>query len=100
MPGDLLAHTYVSTCMMPYINAEFMPRKVTDCPRVVPEGCTNLGFIGQFIEVQDDAVFTVETPVRTAMEAVYSLTKLKKDVIEGYTHRDMISAISFFPIAP
>ncbi|RPI33830.1 MAG: oleate hydratase [Chloroflexota bacterium] len=87
MKDELLAHTYVSTCMMPYINAEFMPRKVTDRPKVVPEGCTNLGFIGQFVEVQDDAVFTVETSVRTAMEAVYQLTKLDKDVLEVYPSR-------------
>ncbi len=87
MKDELLAHTYVSTCMMPYINAEFMPRKVTDRPLVVPEGCTNLGFIGQFVEVQDDAVFTVETSVRTAMEAVYKLTKLDRDVIEVYPSR-------------
>jgi oleate hydratase len=76
MKKELLAHTYVSICMMPYINAEFMPRKVTDRPLGVPEGCTNLGFIGQFVEVQDDAVFTIETSVRTAMEAVYQLAKL------------------------
>jgi oleate hydratase len=84
MKDELLAHTYVSTCMMPYINAEFMPRKVTDRPLGVPEGCTNLGFLGQFVEVQDDAVFTVETSVRTAMEAVCKLTKLDKDVLEVY----------------
>ena len=87
MKDDLLAHTCVSTCMMPYINAEFMPRKVADRPKVVPEGCTNLGFIGQFVEVQDDAVFTVETSVRTAMEAVYQLTKLDREVIEVYPSR-------------
>jgi oleate hydratase len=87
MKDELLAHTYVSICMMPYINAEFMPRKVSDHPRVVPEGCTNLGFLGQFVEVQDDAVFTVETSVRTAMESVYQLTKLDKDVIEVYPSR-------------
>lgn len=87
MKDELLAHTYVSTCLMPYINSEFMPRKVTDRPLGVPEGCTNLGFIGQFVEVQDDAVFTVETSVRTAMEAVYKLTKLDRDVIEVYPSR-------------
>lgn len=87
MKDELLAHTNVSTCMMPYINAEFMPRKITDRPLCVPEGCTNLGFIGQFVEVQDDAVFTVETSVRTAMEAVYRLTNLDKDILEVYPSR-------------
>lgn len=90
---DLLAHTYVSTCMMPYINSEFMPRKVTDRPRVVPEGCANLGFLGQFVEVKDDCVFTVETSVRSAMEAVYTLTKLDKEVLEVYPSRYDIRAL-------
>ena len=87
MKNGLLAHTSVSTCMMPYINSQFMPRKVTDRPRGVPSGCTNLGFIGQYVEVKDDAVFTAETSVRTAMEAVYALTKLDRDVPEVYPSR-------------
>lgn len=87
MKDELLAHTYVSTCMMPYITSQFMPRRVKDRPLVVPEGCTNLAFIGQFVEVKDDVVFTVETSVRTAMEAVYRLTKLDKDIIEAYPAR-------------
>jgi oleate hydratase len=80
MKDELFKHMFVSTCVMPYINSEFMPRKVTDRPRGVPAGCTNLGFIGQYVEVESDAVFTVETSVRTAMEAVYALTKLDRDV--------------------
>jgi len=92
MKDELLAHTSVSTCMMPYINSQFMPRKVTDRPRGVPKGCTNLGFIGQYVEVKDDAVFTVETSVRTAMEAVYALTKLDRDVPEVYPSRYDIRA--------
>lgn len=74
--------TYVSTCMMPYITSQFMPRKKTDRPRIVPEGCTNLAFIGQYVEVDDDVVFTIETSVRTPLEAVYMLTGLNKDIIE------------------
>jgi len=87
MKEELLSHAYVSTCMMPYINSEFMPRKVTDRPKVVPEGCTNLAFIGQYVEVRLDAVFTVETSVRTAIEAVYALTKLDREPPEVYPSR-------------
>jgi len=87
MKDELLKHIYVSTCMMPYITSQFMPRQIKDRPLVVPEGCTNLGFIGQYVEVKDDVVFTVETSVRMAMEAVYKLTKLDKDVIEVYPSR-------------
>jgi oleate hydratase len=82
MRDELLTHTYVSVAAMPYITSQFAPRKVSDRPRVVPDGCTNLAFIGQFVELPADVVFTVETSVRTALEAVYKLTKLDKDIIE------------------
>jgi oleate hydratase len=82
MKDELLKHTYVSVAAMPYVTSHFSPRKITDRPLVVPEGCTNLGFLGQFVEVKDDAVFTVETSVRTALEAVYTLTKLDKEALE------------------
>jgi oleate hydratase len=87
MKDDLLAHSYISTCMMPYITSQFMPRKIADRPKIVPDGCTNLAFIGQYVETPEDAVFTVETSVRTAMQAVYSLTKVDKDPIEVYPTR-------------
>lgn len=87
MKNDLFTHMHVSTCMMPYINSEFMPRGVADRPRVVPEGCVNIGFIGQYVEVESDAVFTVETSVRTAIEAVYTLTKLDRLYPEVYPSR-------------
>ena len=64
-----------------------MPRRRSDCPDYVPEGCTNLGFLGQYVEHPDDASFTVELSVRTAMETVYRLTGLEKDVLEVYPSR-------------
>lgn len=84
MKDEVLAHTHVSLAMMPYITSQFMLRKEIDRPRIVPEGCTNLAFIGQFVEVPGDVVFTIETSVRTPLEAVYQLTSLDKDVIEVY----------------
>ena len=79
---EVLAHTYMSTAMMPYCTSQFMPRKVEDRPKNVPDGCTNLAFLGQFVEVDDDVVFTVETSVRTGLEGVYKLLGLSKDIIE------------------
>ena len=73
MRDELLKHAYVSVAAMPYITSQFTPRKVSDRPRVVPEGCTNLAFIGQFVEVPGDVVFTVEYSVRTAWAAVATL---------------------------
>jgi oleate hydratase len=70
--------------MMPYITSQFLPRKVSDRPKVVPEGCVNLAFIGQFVELPGDVVFTVETSVRTAMMAVWGLTGLEKPMVPIY----------------
>ena len=59
-----------------------MPRTASDRPKVVPDGCTNLALMGQFVEVPGDVVFTIETSVRTPLQAVYQLTGLDKEVIE------------------
>lgn len=80
MKDEVLAHAHVSTCMMPYITSQFMPRTCTDRPKVVPDACTNLGFIGQFVEVPGDVVFTVETSVRTATTAVYKMLHLDRPI--------------------
>lgn len=84
MKEEVLKHSYISTCMMPYITSQFLPRKVSDRPNVIPKGCTNLAFIGQFVEIPGDVVFTVETSIRTAMMAAYSLTKIDKPVVPLY----------------
>lgn len=80
----ILAHAEVSTAMMPYITSQFMPRKIADRPKVIPEGCANLAFLGQFVELPQDVVFTVETSVRTALMAVWGLTGLQKPMIPIY----------------
>lgn len=78
---SILAHSNISSCMMPYITSQFTPRKISDRPKVIPQGCVNLAFIGQFVELPGDVVFTVETSVRTAMMAVWGLTGLEKPMI-------------------
>ena len=61
---------------MPYVNNIWLPRKSGDRPPVVPEGVTNLGLLGQYIELEKDIAFTFEYSTRTAWEAVHQLTKL------------------------
>lgn len=65
-------------CMMPFITSQFMPREEGDRPQVVPEGYKNLAFIGQYCELPNDVVFTVEYSIRTAQCAVSSLLGLKR----------------------
>jgi oleate hydratase len=63
--------TKVTTVQMPYICAQFERRVVEDRPLVIPEGAENFAFLGQFVEIPGDVVFTVEYSVRSAMMAVY-----------------------------
>lgn len=76
---DEIMETVVNVipCMMPYIDAQFQPRKMSDRPNVVPEGSTNFAMISQFVEIPEDMVFTEEYSVRAARIAVYELLKVK-----------------------
>jgi oleate hydratase len=62
-------------CNLPYVNNIWLPRRRGDRPPVVPEGATNLGLIGQYVEVERDIAFTFEYSTRTAWEAIYLLLK-------------------------
>jgi oleate hydratase len=65
-------------CMMPFITSQFLPREAGDRPQVVPKGSLNLAFVGQYCELPDDVVFTVEYSIRSAQTAVYALLGLDR----------------------
>ncbi len=73
-----LATTDVTTVMMPYASALFACRAPGDRPLVLPEGLQNFAFLGQFVEMEDDVVFTVEYSVRCAMVATYHLLGIER----------------------
>lgn len=77
---DIIAHSISIPTVMPYITSQFMPRKTTDRPEIIPQSSANLAFIGQFVELEGDVVFTVETSVRTAMTAVYKMLHLDRPI--------------------
>jgi oleate hydratase len=74
-------------CMMPFITAHFMPRTPGDRPDVVPDGSNNLAFLGQYAEIPNDVVFTVEYSIRSAMMAVYEFLDLDRDVPPVSNHK-------------
>jgi oleate hydratase len=80
-------------CMMPFITSQFMPRKGTDRPKVVPKGSTNLAFLGQYCEIPDDVVFTVEYSVRSAQIAVYTLLGIDKQIPAIYKGQHDIKVV-------
>ncbi|MFC4780205.1 oleate hydratase [Eubacterium multiforme] len=76
---DEIMETVVNVipCMMPYIDSQFEPRKMSDRPKVVPDGSTNFAMLGQFVEIPEDMVFTEEYSVRSARIAIYTLFGVK-----------------------
>jgi len=76
----LLESSNCIPCMMPFITSQFLPRAKGDRPKVVPEESTNLAFLGQYCEIPDDVVFTLEYSVRSAQIAVYSLLNIDKKI--------------------
>ena len=73
---EIIAASNCIPCMMPYITSQFLVRGGKDRPKVIPDGSTNLAFLGQFAEQPDDVVFTVEYSIRSAQSAVYALMNL------------------------
>ena len=71
----IMASSICVPCDMPYVNNIWLPRTRGDRPPVVPEGATNLGLIGQYVEMPREIAFTIECSVRSAWEAIRTLLK-------------------------
>jgi oleate hydratase len=74
----ILAGAICIPCMMPFITSQFMPRRAGDRPQILPAGYRRLALLGQYCELPDDVVFTVEYSVRSAQTAVYALLDLSR----------------------
>ncbi len=73
--------------------SQFARRKVEDRPLIVPHGSENYAFLGQYTEIAEDVVFTVEYSVRGAMHAVYELLGVDKRVpriYHAYAHPKVV----------
>ena len=77
---EVLACTDVTTVMLPYASAMFACRVPEDRPLVIPKGAENFAFLGQWVELPEDIVYTVEYSVHCAMHAVYKLFKVEKEI--------------------
>ena len=82
--SELLASCICIPCMMPFITSQFLRRNKGDRPPVFPPGWRNLAFMGQFCELPDDVVFTVEYSIRSAQTAVYTLLGRQDDIPAVY----------------
>ncbi|KAJ3126621.1 hypothetical protein HK100_010170 [Physocladia obscura] len=80
----ILASAVCIPALLPYTMAQFVKRKTGDRPLVVPKNSVNFAFLGQFVEVPSDTVFTVEYSVRCAQTAVFKLCHLDREVTPIY----------------
>jgi oleate hydratase len=71
----IMASSICIPCDTPYINNLWLPRSRGDRPPPVPAGATNLGLIGQYVEMPREIAFTIECSVRAAWEAIQVLLK-------------------------
>ncbi len=83
-PEKMLSISNCKPVRMPYITSQFQPRPKHARPQSVTSLCSNAAFIGQYVELKDDVVFTVEYSVRSAMTAVYKLFDVKKKIPRVY----------------
>lgn len=77
---------------MPYIDAQFQRRQPGDRPPVVPPGAENFAFVGQFVEIPEDVVFTVEFSTHGGMIAAYEMGAVDKPIPPIYhamAHKDV-----------
>jgi oleate hydratase len=75
----ILDSSIVIPCRMPLITSQFLVRNTESRPPIIPQGSTNLGLTGQFVEQPDDCVFTVEYSVRAAQTAAFTLGNINKE---------------------
>ena len=80
-------------CLLPYATSQFMPRRPGDRPPVLPPSTINLAFVGQYCEIPDDVVFTVEYSVHSALLAVAGLTGCKMPLPATYHGPDHPNAL-------
>jgi oleate hydratase len=96
----IMASSICIPCDLPYVNNIWMPRTRTDRPCPVPEGSTNLGLVGQYVEVPEEVAFTIEYSARTAWEAIHVLLKrgpAPPAVYQGqYDPRALFNALKVF----
>jgi oleate hydratase len=77
-PSPTLEHSTVVTSLMPLATAQYLTRDEGDRPNAILNTVRNMALIGQFVELPDDTVFSMEYSVRSAQTAVYHLMSLDK----------------------
>ncbi|KAI2786767.1 hypothetical protein POX_g09160 [Penicillium oxalicum] len=73
---SLISSSITIPCLIPLGTSMLLSRGLHDRPNVIPHGNTNLGLIGQYVEIPADAACSLEYSVRGAQLAVATLMDL------------------------
>jgi len=96
----IMASSLCVPCYMPYVNNVWLTWSHGDMPPPVPEGATNLGLIGQYVDMPKEIAFTIECSVRSAWEAIRTLLKrgpAPPPVYQGqYDPKALLGALKVF----
>jgi oleate hydratase len=71
----IMASSICVPCYLPYVNNVWLPWRRGDMPPPVPQGATNLGPIGQYVDMPKEIAFTIECSVRSAWDAIHVLLR-------------------------
>ena len=71
--ADILGSSVCIPCLLPHAGSVWMRRRRENRPKVVPDGAKNFAFLGQFCEIPEDTMFTMEYSVRSAQMAIEQL---------------------------
>jgi oleate hydratase len=74
----ILEHSVTVTSLLPLATAQYLTRGEDDRPKVVPDKVRNMALIGQFVEIPEDTVFSIEYTIRGAQTAVYHLMGMEE----------------------
>ncbi len=100
----IMATSICVPCYMPYVNNVWLPWSRGDMPPPVPEGSTNLGLIGQYVDMPREIAFTIECSVRSAWQAIHTLLKrgpAPRPVYQGqYDPKALFGALKVFLSSP
>lgn len=66
----ILASSKTVLCGMPLSTVPFMSRSVLNRPKVIPQHTSNVAFVSQFVEIEDDTTLPIEYNVHGAEIAV------------------------------
>jgi oleate hydratase len=71
--ADILGSSVCIPCLLPHAGSVWLRRRQANRPKVVPDGGRNFAFLGQFCEIPEDTMFTMEYSVRSAQMAIEQL---------------------------